>query len=394
MAAQNETHKSMLVRRSGRSLYAVDVRRDGMTEQLLTFRPVRQVDRMESLASFFGRIADYLAACGVDIIQERCYGRSDAFTEILTQRTAAYRQYMIADEGAFFFVGQAPCDESAVAGVQIWAAGPRGKGLVAPLHVDGAPVGTRFFDGHTSFTSIQNIGPASRNGHARQDQAVEMFERAAELLGTQGLSYHNVVRTWIYIPELLEWYGELNVARRAVFKKAGLLDGEKPPAWLPASTGIQGRCPAGRSCMMGVLAVSHANGTRVGTVESPRQCEAFAYGSAFSRAVELRDKSLSRMYVSGTASIDNSGATVHVGDIEKQTAQTLCAIRELLGARDHGMHDVVHATVFLKRPEFLPAYRRVAAEEGLDWACTVETIADVCRDDLLVEIEALSVKAF
>jgi hypothetical protein len=57
------------------------------------------------------------------------------------------------------------------------------------------------------------------------------------------------------------------------------------------------------------------------------------------------------------------------------------------------MHDVAHATVFLKNREFLPAFRRVAAEEGLDWACTVETIADVCRDDLLIEIEALSLKA-
>ncbi len=384
----------MLSRRSGRSINAVEVRRDGLTELLLTFRPARQVDRVESLASFFGRIADYLAPYDVEIIQERCYGRPGAFAEIAAQRESAYRTYGISAEGAFFFVGQEPLDGGAVAGVQIWAAGPRGKGLVAPVRVGGTPVGTRFSDGKVCYTSLQNVGPANGNGHARHDQAVDMFERAAQLLGAQGLTYRDVVRTWIYIPALLEWYGDFNVARRSVFRDAGLLEGERPPAWLPASTGIQGFCPAGRSCMMGLLAVSRLNGgkTVVETVESPRQCEAIAYGSAFSRAVELRDESLSRMFVSGTASIDNAGATVHAGDIEKQTAQTLGVIRDLLGARSHTMHDVAHATVFLKKPEFLPAFRRVAAEQGLDWACTVETIADVCRDDLLVEIEALSLK--
>lgn len=380
-------------RRSGRCLNAVELRREGLVELLLTFRPSCQVDRLESLASFFGRIADYLAPYGVQIIQERCYGRADAYKEICARREVAYRQYGIDSDGAFFFIGQPPCDGSAVAGVQIWAAGPRG--CVQPLSIGGEPVGTRYSDGSSSFTSFQNVGPCSGNGHARHDQAVDMFEKAGRLLETQGLSYRDVVRTWIYIPALLEWYGEFNAARRDVFRKSGLIDGKHPPAWLPASTGIQGLCPVGRSCMMGLMAVAPREGAdvKVQTVESPRQCEAFAYGSAFSRAVEVRDAFLSRLLISGTASIDDGGLTVHAGDFERQAAHTIDVVRELLAARGHDLRDVAHATVFLKRPEYLQAFRRVAVERGLDWACSIETIADVCREDLLVEIDAMSVKA-
>jgi hypothetical protein len=255
----HDNRKSMAVsRRSGRCLNAVELRREGLVELLLTFRPSCQVDRLESLASFFGRIADYLAPYGVQIIQERCYGRADAYKEICARREVAYRQYGIDSDGAFFFIGQPPCDGSAVAGVQIWAAGPRG--CVQPLSIGGEPVGTRYSDGSSSFTSFQNVGPCSGNGHARHDQAVDMFEKAGRLLETQGLSYRDVVRTWIYIPALLEWYGEFNAARRDVFRKSGLIDGKHPPAWLPASTGIQGLCPVGRSCMMGLMAVAPPDG--------------------------------------------------------------------------------------------------------------------------------------
>ena len=147
--------------------------------------------------------------------------------------------------------------------------------------------------------------------------------------------------------------------------------------------------------MMGMLAVARLNGSNaiLSTVESPCQCEALSYGSAFSRAVELRSARLSRIFVSGTASIDARGETVHAGDIEKQSAQALRTVRELLEARGHGMRDVAHATVFLKRPEFLHVFRCIAEAEGLDRTCTIETVADACRDDLLVEIEALSLKA-
>ena len=63
--------------------------------------------------------------------------------------------------------------------------------------------------------------------------------RGCRRLEAGGLSYQDVVRTWIYVSSILDWYADFNSARRLVFCRAGLLDGSRS-RWLPASTGIEG----------------------------------------------------------------------------------------------------------------------------------------------------------
>jgi len=256
-------------------------------------------------------------------------------------------------------------------------------------------VGKTFSYQNICYLSVASLGPRKDlgEGHKLQEHAGSMFEQANEILMQHRLSYRDVARTWIYLPKLLSWYDEFNAARRQAYRDFGLMDGQKP-VWLPASTGIQGDCPLGRECMMDFLAISHREG---GTLEmdmlnSPRQGDAFEYGSCFSRAVELRDESVSRIYVSGTASIDDQGKTAYVGDAEKQIRHTLHVVRDLLASRDHGFSDVAHCVAFLKRPEYSGERRRIAQEEGLDHRGVIETAADICRDDLLFELEVMTIK--
>ena len=360
------------------------------------FRPMpRENGEFESPQELYRRIAGFLAARGVRaLVQERCYARCADWGRITEARAQAYNGAGIARGGEFCFVGQEPCAPSCVAGVQIWAS--RDAGAVVSLLKGGEPVGTVFCRGGARFTWIPCVGPGLDADRAlpRGDHAVSMFDEAGRMLALAGLRFTDVVRTWIYLPKLLDWYDEFNAARRAVFRREGLLDGDNPPAWLPASTGIQGSCPHGCRCTMGLLALSRDNGAplAVEMVDSPGQCEAFAYGSAFSRAVEVRDSAISRMFVSGTASIARDGATVHTGDIEKQVAHTLGVIRDLLGARGHDFTHTAEAVAFLKSADYAPVFRRLAAQEGLNAAFVIETLADVCRDDLLVEIELLSIR--
>ncbi len=389
-----------VVRFACRPLSRVEIQRGGVREYFLTFRPDTKLDgNAETSADLYNRIAEFTASIGGEIVQERCYGAPQAYDEIAAARRRAFESHGIEAEGAMCFVGEAPCEGVVppIAGVQMWVVQANdGSSRVAPFVVEGQPVGRRFRAEHLCYTTLACVGPRREIGadRPRGEHAVSMFQEAVRFLGDAGLVFGDVIRTWIYVPELLAWYDEFNAARRRVFRETGLIGGEDA-RWLPASTGIQGRCPVGRACKMGVLAASRVNGSdvRVEMVASPGQCEAFEYGSAFSRAVEVRDEAHSQMYVSGTASIDAGGATVHVGDIEQQTAQTIGVMRELLGARGHGLADITHFTAFLKRPEFLAPFRRVAEREGIDCRLAVETVADVCRDDLLVELEAMSVRA-
>ena len=377
----------------------VEVAYGPVREYFVTFKPGAMPEAGgETAESLYGRIAEFLDGAGCQIVQERCYADPGAYAEVAAARAKAFERRNVDGDGALSFVGEAPCEgAAAIAGVQLWAVrGEDGSPRVTPLLADGRRVGRRFLAHGLGYTALPCVGPRPELGpeRPRGEHARSMFNEVGRLLAGAGLAYRDVVRTWIYVPELLAWYDEFNAARRRVFLEAGLI-GDSETNWLPASTGIQGRCPAGRACTMGVLAAARANGTpvRVEMVASPGQCEAFEYGSAFSRAVEVHDGCSSRMYVSGTASIGGGGASIHPGDAERQAAHTLGVIRELLAARGHGFADVAHLTAFLKGPEHAEDFRRAAAREGLDLRLAVETVADVCRPELLVEIEVMSIRA-
>ena len=65
----------------------------------------------------------------------------------------------------------------------------------------------------------------------------------------------------------------------------------------------------------------------------------------------------------------------------------------MLAPRGHSFDDVAQGVMFLKDPAYVDAHRRVAAEEGLDCRVIIEAVADVCRDDLLVELEIMTLKS-
>ncbi len=392
--------QSSCARSLARPLSIVEIRRPCASEFFLTFRPrIAPWGALEPPEELYRRVAECLAGIPGQIVQERCYATVAAFEEIRTSRERLYAEHGIDGHGAFCFVGQDPCESMAIAGVQLWVVGSQcagGQKTVAPVVLDGKVVGRKFCCGDSCFISVPSVGPRDDVGEtrSRKDRAVSMFEQANRILAANDLSFRDVARTWIYLPALLEWYGEFNAARRGAFREAGLLDGGKP-VWLPASTGIQGACPEGRDCMMDFLALVRpdGSGSEMRSINSPDQCEAYQYGSSFARAVEIRDGALSRIYVSGTASIDEDGETIHVGDVEKQIRTTLRVVRDLLAPRGHSFGDIAQGVMFLKSPEFVDAHRRVAAEEGLDCRVVIEAVADVCRDDLLVELEIMTVKS-
>jgi enamine deaminase RidA (YjgF/YER057c/UK114 family) len=121
------------------------------------------------------------------------------------------------------------------------------------------------------------------------------------------------------------------------------------------------------------------------------QNEATEYGSAFARGMAVTLGNCRYFFVSGTASIDDQGATVHVGDFEAQTHHTLTAVSALLEGAGAALPDVRQATAFLKNSLDLPSFERIADRAGLSGVPMVTTVADVCRDDLLFEIDATAV---
>jgi enamine deaminase RidA (YjgF/YER057c/UK114 family) len=218
-----------------------------------------------------------------------------------------------------------------------------------------------------------------------------MIQRAARLLDAQGASYRDVARTWFYLDDILAWYPEFNRSRTAIYGQFGILPGQdNGHLRLPASTGIRGEVPTGAACALDLLAVVGPAELRplVKQLSNPGQQDAFQYGSAFSRGALLRQPDVSLIQVSGTAAIDEKGASLHAGDVGAQIDCTFDKIAALIGQEGATLADIAAACVFIKRPEEALVYQERAAARGLQNLPVIVMVADICREELLFEIDA------
>lgn len=124
--------------------------------------------------------------------------------------------------------------------------------------------------------------------------------------------------------------------------------------------------------------------------------EAYSYGSAFSRGMRIDLNGLVILLISGTASIDDAGNTVHVGDLRAQTRRTFDNITALLASEGATWKDIVRTTCYLRDierdyKEFNEERTAFYKEQGLNPLPASTGIQVIlCRPDLLVEIEAIA----
>ena len=250
------------------------------------------------------------------------------------------------------------------------------------------PVAATWSDADADYCLMAGVTPPNISA-PRGEQASETFLEIERVLAKAGMTFANVVRTWLYIDDVCDWYGEFNAARTAFFNTRNVFE-----TFLPASTGIGCANLDGAAVMAGAFAMkSRRDGVRAEIVESPLQAPAMAYKSSFSRAAEWITPARRRLFISGTASIQpNSHEVAFVGDIERQIDCTMKAVLAILESRGYGWQDTVRSIVYLKKPEFLPAWRAWLAEHRLPTTFAAETVCDVCRDEWLFEIELDAVR--
>lgn len=239
---------------------------------------------------------------------------------------------------------------------------------------------------------------ASEAAHSSlQHAAASAYTQIGELL--DNLNYPHVLRYWNYMADIngqshgLERYRQFNVGRQQ-----GLLArGREVAGSVPAA------CALGASS--GALSIAFLAG-RVAPVaiENPRQLSAYAYppiygprSPTFSRANLLRWPGGECLFISGTASIVGH-ESLHLGDVVGQAQETITNIEAVLAAANQqsqrggfALSDL-HYTVYVKHADDFPKIQSVlAARVGADMQA-IYVQADVCRQELLVEIEAAVVK--
>jgi chorismate lyase / 3-hydroxybenzoate synthase len=206
-----------------------------------------------------------------------------------------------------------------------------------------------------------------------------------------------LVRIWNYIPEInrethgLERYRQFNTARH----DASLACGRAVAGAVPAASAL-GAKPD--SPLTIYFLASHR---APAFIENPRQVSAYRYplqygprSPAFSRATVLGEGEEAMLFISGTASIVGH-RTLHVGDARAQAREALVNIEALLeeAARRRGVGPLrlesLAYKVYVRDPRELPAIRAELESAAGTRAALLYLQADICRQDLAVEIEAV-----
>jgi enamine deaminase RidA (YjgF/YER057c/UK114 family) len=219
------------------------------------------------------------------------------------------------------------------------------------------------------------------------EQAWNMFCAAEHLLDQCGMGFRDVVRTWIHLRDIDRDYDVLNKARREFFRHCGIQR-------MPASTGIQGiPFPDAHDFSMHLYAVKSPRhlDLDVTPLSTPYLSEAWTYGADFSRGLRVAEANKVSLYVSGTASIDEAGQTVHVGDFEAQVDRMLDNIASLLAPQGATFENLVSGVVYLRSSIDAPVLRSMFRKRGFDGFPCALLEAPLCRPELLCEAEAVAV---
>jgi enamine deaminase RidA (YjgF/YER057c/UK114 family) len=271
------------------------------------------------------------------------------------------------------------CPGTQVSGMQAFVM--EGK-PVLPIVLADRVVGSFWTDADADYCLLAGILPASP-ADERGVQTNSCLEKMEAALQKAGMDFSHVVRTWLFLDDLLAWYDEFNAARTSFFLSRGV-----SKRLIPASTGIGASNPSGAALTAGALAIrpKHER-VRIYEVASPLQCEATKYRSSFSRAAEVAFPDRRMLIISGTASIAADGASMFAGDVKKQIHLTLDVVEAILKSRGMAWQDTTRAVGYFREIGDLPVFEECCRERGIAPLPLAPAHATVCRADLLFEME-------
>jgi chorismate lyase / 3-hydroxybenzoate synthase len=250
------------------------------------------------------------------------------------------------------------------------------------------------YDGDFLFAAGR-IAPCARYTDATRTAYLAAFDLAADF------DCGHLVRMWNYVTDIngdnadgLEIYRDFCRGRAEAFDKTPF-DFE-----LPAATAVGALSGGIAFCLLAARAVDRIN------IENPRQMPAYQYprrygprAPSFPRATLLRTEKAgcAQIFISGTASVLGH-ETVHSDDVRRQCAETFANLAALLGPsnlaksgleRGYDLRDLTGLKVYARRAGDIDLVRGLCAQKFSPHAEVAFLNVDLCRPELLVEIEGV-----
>lgn len=281
------------------------------------------------------------------------------------------------EKGACSMVGQPPLDGSKIA---LWVYLTEGLEVVSTAD--------RTVTRHNGYRHIWTTNLQSTTGGS-SSQTREILERYEADLRHEGLNLaDHCLRTWFFIRDVDTNYKGMVEARCNNFTMQRLT----PDTHYIASTGIGGQPVTTESrVQMDAYAAEGLDASQQQYLYAPTHLNpTYQYGVTFERGTAVQYADRRHLLISGTASINNRGEVVHVGDIEAQTYRMLENVETLLREGGGTLSDVAQAIIYLRDVADYETVRRIF-DERLPQMPRVITLAPVCRPAWLIEMECIAI---
>lgn len=350
--------------------HIISIQRTFGVEYFLTIIPKQG----QSTSEIFEQIINFIKLKNATIISQDVFGCPDyQFSEV----PDINHEYRTSLNWPITCLGDH--DGSGLSGIFIWAIS---GAQVKPIYFQNNVIGSIVED---EFVRLIRLGgmKSNKKNLVPERQAIDVLKQIETTLKSEQMDFSNVIRTWFYNQNIISWYKEFNLVRSNFFQQRDIFS-----RLVPASTAVGLNNGAKTALVGGTLAVQDkSEGIQVFAVPSPLQGSAIEYGSSFSRAVELVLPDHRRLYISGTASIDSNGKTVYPNDAPSQVKLSMEVTDAILKSRKMAWSNITRAIAYFKNAEDIMLLDEHCRINQLPSFPVIITKRDICRDDLLFEIE-------
>ncbi len=274
-------------------------------------------------------------------------------------------------------IQQAPLDGSKVA---VWLYLQKGTKV---YNEDGVIVAE-----HNGYRHLWKMGMHEHKGDSAW-QTESLLISYAEMLQNYGATLaDNCIRTWFFVRDVDTQYAGMVTARKDFFREQGLTE----KTHYISSTGIGGS-PADTKALLqlGTYALTGMKPSQQQYLYAPTHLNpTYEYGVTFERGTLVKYGDRGQIFISGTASIDNKGNVLYVGDIVNQTRRMWENVEKLLEEGGATFNDVMQIVVYLRDSADYLTVSRMFKEKFPDTPYVI-TLAPVCRPAWLIEMECIAV---
>lgn len=345
-------------------------------EKVAEFHVMLHVDPRDEL--FAGQLERIYKAEQLIMEQEDIKGATVVMKRYFLSDSANQAPLMKYEkDSSVSIIQQAPLDGSKIA---VWLYLQRGTKV---YNEDGVIVAE-----HNGYRHLWKMGMHEHKGDSAW-QTESLLISYAEMLQNYGATLaDNCIRTWFFVRDVDTQYAGMVTARKDFFTEQGLTE----KTHYISSTGIGGS-PADTKALLqlGTYALTGMEPSQQQYLYAPTHLNpTYEYGVTFERGTLVKYGDRGQIFISGTASIDNKGNVLYVGDIVNQTKRMWENVEKLLEEGGATFNDVMQIIVYLRDSADYLTVSRMFKEKFPDIPYVI-TLAPVCRPAWLIEMECIAV---